>query len=146
VAGATAQATNVAAVVAGVAAQVTNTAAKGAADATAQATNTAAKAAADAVAQATNAAAKLVAGVTAKPADPTAKTGTQAQGLIDQAKTLLSESKYQAAVDTLQKLSSLKLTSEQQTAVNDLKAQIQKYMASQATSDGVKAIGSLLGK
>jgi hypothetical protein len=102
--------------------------------------------AADAVAQATNVGARMAVDTAAKMAVAPAATEAQAQGLIDQAKTMVSQNKYQGAVDTLKKLSSLKLTPEQQTVVDGLKAQIQKYMASQATSEGTKAIGNLLGK
>ncbi|MDB6110340.1 MAG: hypothetical protein JWR69_2090 [Pedosphaera sp.] len=102
--------------------------------------------AADAVAKTTNVGARMAVDTAAKMVDTTAKPEAQAQGLIDQTKTLVSQSNYQGAVDTLKKLSSMKLTPEQQTMVNDLKAQVQKYMADHATSEGTKAIGNLLGK
>ena len=69
-------------------------------------------------------------------------TGNDAQGLIAKAQSLVSDKQYQPALDTLQKLSSYKLTDAQQKMVDDLKAQIQKLMASNPAA----AAGGLLGK
>lgn len=71
-------------------------------------------------------------------------TGT-AQTLIDKARTLVTEKKYQDALTVLGQLSDLKLTDDQKKLVESLKTQIQKAMAGQATADGASAVGNLLG-
>jgi hypothetical protein len=48
----------------------------------------------------------------------------EAQGLIDQAKTLLSGKKYQDALGAVQKLAGLKLSPEQQTLAAGLKTEL----------------------
>jgi hypothetical protein len=71
-------------------------------------------------------------------------TASAADTLIAQAKSFIADKKYNDAMDALNKLSSMVLTPEQQTTVNDLKAQVQKLM-SNATGT-VDAAKSLLGK
>jgi outer membrane PBP1 activator LpoA protein len=82
--------------------------------------------------------------------DAAASASTQASGLIDQAKSLIADQKYTEAMDVLKRLSSMKLTPEQQQLVDDLKAQAQKALAGAAASDASKkasdAVGGLLGK
>ena len=69
----------------------------------------------------------------------------QAQGLIDQSKTYVSEKKYQEALGSLSQLTNLKLTPEQQKLVDDLKAQIQSALAKATATDPAAALGGALG-
>jgi hypothetical protein len=66
--------------------------------------------------------------------------------VIEKAKTLVAETKYEDASKLLQQLAVQTLTPEQQKFVDDLKAQIQKALASKATSDASGAVGNLLKK
>ena len=66
--------------------------------------------------------------------------------VIEKAKTLISETKYEDASKLLQQLAAQTLTPEQQKLVDDLKAQIQKALASKATGDASGAVGNLLKK
>lgn len=92
-------------------------------------------AAEQAVKQATDAANTVAADATAK-----------ANALIEQAKTLLGQSKYTEALNSLQQLSGIKLTAEQEKLVASLKEQVQKAMAAKATTDAAGAAGGLLPK
>lgn len=69
----------------------------------------------------------------------------QAQGLIDRAKTYVSEKKYQEALSSLSQLTNIKLTAEQQKSVDDLKAQIQSALAKATAADPAAALGGALG-
>jgi hypothetical protein len=73
-----------------------------------------------------------------KSAEPQAQQ--QAQGLIDKAKSLVGEQKYQEAMTSLSQLGNLKLTPDQQKIVDGLKAQIQSALAKATTSDAASAI------
>jgi hypothetical protein len=86
--------------------------------------------------------------VAASPEATPAATATidQAQSQIDKAKSLLADNKYAEALTALKELSAMKLTPDQQTMVDGLKAQVEKAMQAQATSDATKSVGGMLGK
>ncbi len=69
----------------------------------------------------------------------------QAQGLIDKAKSLLAEQKYQDALASLNQLANTQLTTEQQKLVADLKTQIQNGLSKAAVADSASALGNALG-
>jgi hypothetical protein len=69
---------------------------------------------------------------------------TQAQGLIDQTKALLSEKKYQDALGGVQKLASLKLSPEQQTLVGGLKTELTKMGG--AIEKGIAGLKEVVAK
>jgi len=72
------------------------------------------------------------------------EASAKANSIIDQAKALVSQSKYTEALSALGNLSGLKLTDEQTKIVTSLKEQIQKAMAAKATTDATGAAGNLL--
>jgi outer membrane PBP1 activator LpoA protein len=61
--------------------------------------------------------------------------------LLDQAKNLTSNQKYQEALGTLTQLYATKLTPEQKQQADDLKAQIQTAVSQKAAS----TLGNFLG-
>lgn len=69
---------------------------------------------------------------------------SQAQQLIDKTKALVAEKKYTEALSSLNELSKLKLNSQQQTWMDEIKAQIQKAMTAQTTSDASKSVGDAI--
>lgn len=70
----------------------------------------------------------------------------QVQNLMDRAKGLFAEKKYTEAMSSLNELSKLQLTADQQKWLDDLKAQIQKAITAQAADKAAKSAGDLLPK
>ena len=89
---------------------------------------------------------QAVKNTTATASATAAEAATKVNAIIEQAKTLLGQTKYTDALNTLQQLSSFTLTPEQDQLVSALKDQINKAMAAKATTDGAKAVGNLLPK
>jgi hypothetical protein len=75
-----------------------------------------------------------------------ADVSAQAQAVIDKVKEHVANKDYTGAMSSLKELSAMKLTPDQQTVVDDLKAQVQKALAGAATPDLGKSAGDLLGK
>ncbi len=69
----------------------------------------------------------------------------QAQTLIDRAKQLVGEQKYQDALNSLNQLANTKLTADQQTWVENLKKQIQSALAKASATNAASALQGVLG-
>ena len=115
-------------------------------------TKDAAKSAGDAVTKAAEAAketgAKVATDVADKAKEMTAPASAKAQELIDSAKSLLAEGKFQDALTKLKAIGGEKLSLSQQSIVDGLKAQIEKALgaAPKAATDAAGAIGTLPAK
>jgi hypothetical protein len=69
----------------------------------------------------------------------------QVEVLLQRAKTLSANQKYQEALDTVTQLYSTKLTPDQKQKADDLKAQIQTSLTQEATAKASSALGNFLG-
>lgn len=58
---------------------------------------------------------------------------------------MVTDQKYKDALTVVQQLASVKLTPDQRTLMDGLKAQIQTALAKDATSDAASALGNALG-
>jgi len=88
---------------------------------------------------------QTISAATNQAAAAVAESMSQVQMLIDKAKALVSDEKYKDALTVVQQLSSLKLTPEQRTLVDNLKAQIQTALATAAGTNAASAVGNILG-
>ncbi len=71
---------------------------------------------------------------------------TQAQGLIDKAKSLIAEGKLSDASSVLQQLTGQTLSGDQTKLVATLKEQIQKALTANAAENAAGNVGNLLKK
>jgi hypothetical protein len=92
--------------------------------------------------QAVQAATTSVKAVAEQVSSDTAK----AQGLIDAANKQVAEGKWQEVTGTLAQLKDLKLTPAQETALQDLKAKLEKMVQENMTKKAAPAVGNLIPK
>ena len=83
---------------------------------------------------------------TAAAAPAPAAASTEAQGLIDKAKSLVTAEKFQEALPVVQQLAAKVLTPEQQKTVDSLTTQIQTALAKKTATDAGSALGNVLGE
>ncbi len=93
--------------------------------------------------QAVTAAAAPVTQAVQAASQAAADSTSKAQAIIDSAKQLISQGKWQEVAQTLPKLQGLTLTPEQQKTLTDLKAQLEK-MVQDATSKQPAIPGGLV--
>ena len=91
---------------------------------------------------------KAVTAVTEKAKEVAAPVSAKGQELIDSAKSLVAEGKYQDALAKLKELGTERLPVDQQAMVDGLKAQIQKALGatSKGGTEAAGAVGGLLKK
>jgi len=74
-----------------------------------------------------------------------AESSGKVQELIDKAKSLVADNKFQDASGVLQQLGGMNLSDAQQKLVADLKEQIQKALVNKAAGGAGSSVGNLLG-
>ena len=91
---------------------------------------------------------EVVQETTAKVNEVAAPASAKAQELIDSAKGLLAEGKFQDALAKLKEIGGEKLSLNQQSMVDSLKAQIEKALAAtpRTAADAAGSVGNLLNK
>lgn len=93
---------------------------------------------------ATSQAATIATNAAAAMTETMSAAKAKADMIIAQAKSFITDKKYNEALEALNKLSSMALTPEQQKTVDDLKAQVQKLISS--GTGAMDATKGLLGK
>jgi len=99
----------------------------------------------DATSSASDAVGKTVSDMTDKAKELAAPASAKAQELIDAAKNLVGEGKFSDALTKLKEIGSEKLSVDQQTVVDGLKAQIEKALGA-GTKAATDAASGLLPK
>lgn len=69
----------------------------------------------------------------------------EAQSVLAQAREYVAEKKYTEALNSLKRLSNLKLTPEQQKTLDELRNQIQASLAQSGVSNAASKLGNMLG-
>jgi hypothetical protein len=99
----------------------------------------------EAQAAAASTAQQTVSGASNQAVTAVAASMTEVQALIEKAKGLVTDEKYKDALTVVQQLSGMRLTPEQRTLVDGLKAQIQTALAKSTAPDAASALGNVLG-
>lgn len=75
-----------------------------------------------------------------------ANARAQAETLLADARSYLSQTNYQAALNTLKELSNLQLTPEQQKALEDMRRQVQTALANVGATNAAQKLEGFLRK
>jgi hypothetical protein len=83
--------------------------------------------------------------VAGETTDAVKSDAAPAQGILERARTLIAEGKYQEASTSLNQLGTGSLTPDQQKIIDGLKTQIQAALSKAAAGDAASALGGALG-